>query len=68
MLERDWNPGPEWQRIPGGWRHPDGRVVSDWFPYESNRAVLDVSKLTGEVTLAVQGDDSRPVVHFKIQR
>lgn len=37
MNECDSSPGPDWERIPGGWRHPDGRVLSDWIPRESNR-------------------------------
>ena len=67
MLERDWKPGPEWQRITGGWRHPDGRRLSDWIPRESNDVSFQISPTTGGLVVVFEKDDPRPSVHFTVK-
>jgi hypothetical protein len=53
MDECNWNPGPDWERIPGGWRHREGTRMSDWFPRQSNDALFSPSAM-GEFSVAIQ--------------
>jgi hypothetical protein len=59
---RRFDPGPGWTRIPGGWRHEDGSVVSDWIPRESGSAPLDIDlSALGEVSIMLEDGSERTV-------
>ena len=61
-------PGPEWERVRGGWRRPDGHWISDVFPYQAGQPGLDWSKMVGELDFEVSNNDLGGFVHIKLKK